>query len=698
MLLHFQYLLIAAILISISMYMYISLQIFEDSQSANDFIPKIIGVASFSVLISAAALMKGILLNAFLGFHSSPRYQVNISMAILVTVVVSSVVLINHRKHSYFYSRRKELFAGAAGFVAVIPVHRFDMLYYISTVVFLVAAGSFLHKGFFKYRMRHNVGLYFLFIASTSVVAAVVLSYYFEPLFFNTFNMGLLTFVMLGFFVFYISHYHEELNHKMCVLTEQEQTIKSKNRKLKEAIYQDAVVGIPNRIAFEEAVLENGDNCYVGLLNIRDFMSYNKLLGFARGNQILQELARILIEINTTNTTVYRYYSDKFIIIFKTNCIEEATHLAMATQSTIESMKFQGVAIRTYMGLYYLTKEEISSSENCCTDLYGALETASSMARNTSTSIYHYHSDDHEKERFATSLEIKLMEAIEKKRFQVFYQPQYDSKKLEINSFEALIRWKDGTTCIAPNEFIPLAEKKGLMGPITWQVIDTVFRDVSEHAFFSGRTVAINLSADQLVEDAFIEYVTAKKKLHALEAQRIVFEITETSLFNDIEKVKFTLSTLRKMGFQLSIDDFGAGYSSLFRISEHEIDEVKFDKSFIDDFQNPKTYAIMKKTAELFNSFGIRVVVEGVEKKEQLEMIEGFMIDLYQGYHFCKPAPLEKLMEMFSLEKPSGNKINNEGGQLNETTPYSLPARPGGTPGASAGRSGPGIAGGRFSG
>ena len=236
------------------------------------------------------------------------------------------------------------------------------------------------------------------------------------------------------------------------------------------------------------------------------------------------------------------------------------------------------------------------------------------------------------------------MEAIDLKKFRVFYQPQYDRHKLEIHSFEALIRWNDGERMIAPNEFIPLAEKKGFMGAITRQVIDIVFRDVSTIDLFDERSVAINLSTDQLVEDAFLDYVTEMKQTYALDTKRIVFEITETSLFQDIEKVNFTLSTLKKMGFQISLDDFGAGYSSLFRISEHDIDEVKFDKSFLEDIENPKTYAIMKKTAELFNSFGIRMVAEGVEKKEQLEVISGFMIDLYQGYYLCRPLPVDELM------------------------------------------------------
>lgn len=389
MLLQFQYLLIAAILSSISIYMYLSLQILKDSQSANVFVHRITGVASFAVLITAAVILKGILLNIFLETEHVPKYQTIVSVIILVMVLVASVGLISHPKYSYYYSRRVYYFMVVAGFVVIIPMAYFEVMYYISTAAFLVMTGSFIFKSFMKLRMRKNIGLYFLIIASSTIVVAVGLSHFFEPLFFNTFNLALLTFFMLGFFIFFTSYFHEELNHKVLVLSEQEQLISRQNRELKEIIYRDDVVGIPNRYAFEEALSGKSAPCYVGLLNIRDFMNYNKLLGFDRGNQILKELAKKLRTIDADNTDVFRYYSDKFMIIFKTDHFMEATRSALKIQSCIESMKFQGVAIRTYMGLYYLNSEELKTSENCCTNLYGALETASSMARSSSSSIYH---------------------------------------------------------------------------------------------------------------------------------------------------------------------------------------------------------------------------------------------------------------------------------------------------------------------
>lgn len=643
--LEFQHLLITAIITSVCFYIYLSLHILDNTGSASVYINKITGVATVAIFVTASIVLKGILLNVFLGINNSQKEQSVFSIIILICVILASFILINNKNLFYYYTERMKLVSISIITILIFPLNYISFFYYISSIFLSIVVGMFGYKCFYKYKIKKNVGLYFLFISTSAIVLGIILSYFFEALFFNTFVLALLLFLLVGFFIFYISFFHAELSSRIEKLIKQEEVIKDKNKELKKIIYTDDVIGIPNRIAFERDILMREESCYVGLLNIHDFMGYNKLLGFDRGNEILIELAGLLNKECSEKIALYRYYSDKFLIIFNSSNNEEVTDIFKNIQSTIEDGSFSGLKIRVYMGLYFLSSKEILSTQNCCINLYGELETAALMAKSTKCSLYNYNSNDHEREKNVALLEQKILNAISLKQFEMFYQPQYDNK-FKVVSFEALLRLWDGNNYISPMEIIELAEKKGLMGLITRQIIDIVFKDFSTNDVFKNRRVSINISPDQLVEEGFKEFVIDKIQEYSVDASRVVFEITETTLFNDIESTSTSLRFFRDLGIRISIDDFGTGYSSLFRFIEHEIDEVKYDKSFIDNISNYKTYLVMQKTIELFKDFKIRIVVEGVEEKEQMEMMKDLKIDLYQGFLFNKPSRIEDFSDI----------------------------------------------------
>ena len=636
--LEFQHLLITAIITSVCFYIYLSLHILDNTGSASVYINKITGVATVAVFVTASIVLKGIFLNVFLGINNSQKEQSVFSIFILTCVIVAAFILINNKSLFYYYNDRMRLISISIITILIFPLKYISFFYYISSIFLSIVVGTFGYKCFYKYKIKKNVGLYFLFISTCSIVLGIILSYFFEALFFNTFVLALLMFLLLGFFIFFISFFHGELSNRIKI-------IKDKNKELKKIIYTDDVIGIPNRIAFERDILMREESCYIGLLNIHDFMGYNKLLGFDRGNEILIELAEILNKECSERISLYRYYSDKFLIIFNSSNNEEVTDIFKNIQSTIEDGSFSGLKIRVYLGIYFLSKQEILATENCCINLYGELETAALMAKTTKSSLYNYNSNDHEREKDVALLEQKILNAISMKQFEMFYQPQYDNN-FKVVAFEALLRLWDGEKYLPPMEIIDLAERKGLMEPITRQIIEYVFKDFSTKKVFENRRVSINISPDQLVEEGFKEFVTDKIQEYSVDTSRLVFEITETTLFNDIETTSRSLNFFRGLGIRISIDDFGTGYSSLFRFTEHEIDEVKYDKLFIDNINNHKTYLIMQKTIELFKEFNIRVVVEGVEEKEQMEMMKDLKIDLYQGFLFNKPSRIEDFSDI----------------------------------------------------
>lgn len=164
--------------------------------------------------------------------------------------------------------------------------------------------------------------------------------------------------------------------------------------------------------------------------------------------------------------------------------------------------------------------------------------------------------------------------------------------------------------------------------------------------------MSINLSSIQLVESNFIVNITSLLEQYAINPEEIVFEITETALLYDLKKVEETIQTIKQLGYEISLDDFGTGYSSLNRFSKLNFDEVKFDRFFINDLYNDeKLKIIFSKSIELFNLFNLRIVVEGVENSEQEAILDLFAIDVYQGYYYAIPMPLESLLSFESEEK-----------------------------------------------
>ncbi|MBN2221304.1 MAG: EAL domain-containing protein [Vallitaleaceae bacterium] len=654
MLVQFQYLIIAAIAMSISIYIVFLSSILDHPELAGLTVDKILSTSLWFIIVTASIVTKGMFFNSFIDRNTSPKYQFTVSLLILSAIIIAALIIAN-KKSVYFYKDRYRFLMGSIILIIVIPVNSFSIYYYGSTLFLVLAVINFVRKCYYRLHMHNNLGLYFLVIASSGVLVGVIFSSFFNTLLFNTFVLGILSLVILGFFVFYILFFHEHLIHKITKLNEQKQIIKEKNVQLIDLLYKDDITPLPNRLAFEKRILDKNVPVYLGLLNVSDFMSYNKLLGFDRGNLILKELSEQLELFTSEKVSFYRYYSDKFIILFEDMKYKEVIELTQRMVTTIHKKRINGVIIRTYVGLYYF---DISrNNKNDFINVYGALETASSMSKSNKQNLYFYQSLDHEKEKNKTSFELKILDSIEKELFEVYYQPQYNPDK-SVNSFEALLRLRYDGENIPVMDIISIAERKGLMPAITKQVVNIVFHDISQYSIFKNKKVSINISPDLLVDDEFKDYLLTMYTNHHLEKGQIVIEVTETSLFNDVEKVNSTISYLKKIGFEISIDDFGTGYSSIFRFSEHDIDEVKFDKIFIQDIENPKTYRIMQKTIELFKSFDVRVVIEGVEEEQQLEAIQNFDIDLYQGYLFCRPQPIQDLLLTLSHEtSPSPRHI-----------------------------------------
>lgn len=244
-------------------------------------------------------------------------------------------------------------------------------------------------------------------------------------------------------------------------------------------------------------------------------------------------------------------------------------------------------------------------------------------------------------------IEQRLRLAIERQSLFLVYQPQLN-RDGQIYGVEALVRWQDEELgFVPPNEFIPVAESSGLMVRLGELIIEKSFVDMARLTGHVKQSIqmSINISVKQFIQVNFIEDLVAMIDRHKVEHSRITLEITENLFIEDLEKFAPICQRLHSLGFKLSLDDFGTGYSSLSMLKALPIDEVKIDKSFVDNIENDeKALNMVQNIIAIGKNFGMKVLAEGVETRHQRDQLTACGCDLIQGYFYSKPLPFEQLV------------------------------------------------------
>ena len=238
------------------------------------------------------------------------------------------------------------------------------------------------------------------------------------------------------------------------------------------------------------------------------------------------------------------------------------------------------------------------------------------------------------------SFEDDLLHALENDQFKVYYQPIADTVSREIYGYEALVRWFHPLRgMVPPTEFIPVAEKTGLINQLGEWVLKTACEEAAR--WEQPLKVSVNVSPIQLINTSLTDTVVAVLKKTGLDPRRLDLEITESDVFNENTRSLEILSQLREQGIQISIDDFGPGYSSLSRLSYFPFDKIKIDRSFVVNIPMQKDdLDIVRLIISMGKSLHMRIVAEGVETEEQLTSLQQLGCDLVQGYLIGKPGQL----------------------------------------------------------
>jgi EAL domain-containing protein (putative c-di-GMP-specific phosphodiesterase class I) len=245
------------------------------------------------------------------------------------------------------------------------------------------------------------------------------------------------------------------------------------------------------------------------------------------------------------------------------------------------------------------------------------------------------------------TIENNLRHALENKEFEVHYQPQVNLSTGKIEGMEALIRWNSKELgFVSPNDFIHIAEKTGLIVPIGNWVLETACKQnkLWLDKGLSYNSIAINVSSIQFIRPNFIDNIKDILAKENLPSVFLEIEITESLLMDSTEETINKLNDLRSMGIKISLDDFGTGYSSLNYLRQLPINVLKIDRSFVLEIcDKTEQRLIVDVIINLSHKLGYKVIAEGIETKEQLELLKDMGCDIGQGYYFSRPVNAEKM-------------------------------------------------------
>lgn len=418
--------------------------------------------------------------------------------------------------------------------------------------------------------------------------------------------------------------------------------LKKKNeKKIMELAFCDGLTGVGNEnwfLARCSEVLHQNKHEQYGIIyfDIDNFKVLNDTFGYKLGDRILCKIAGVLNGSMTDGEIYARIGSDNFAVFSSCGSAEDMIERCKAIQYKIRKSLDIRFEIVLSCGIYLLIPGE--------TDVNKALNKAN-MARSAIKGKQDYYAVYSEEigENIAQSaiLAEEMKKALEENQFEVAYQPKYSLKNGAMVGCEALLRWHHSEYGnISPGLFIPVAENCGLIDRIGRFVWDAVCQDIRGWIDAGMKTVpvSINLSRSELYREGTLQMMTRTLADYQIPHSLIEVEITETAALENLKSVKHILREIREDGFLISMDDFGTGYSSLSCLKEMPIDILKLDRSFLADIESDRRgMQVTSFVIALAHTLNLKVVIEGVETKEQAEIMRELNCDVVQGFYFSRP-------------------------------------------------------------
>jgi diguanylate cyclase (GGDEF)-like protein/PAS domain S-box-containing protein len=423
----------------------------------------------------------------------------------------------------------------------------------------------------------------------------------------------------------------------------------------------DYLTNLPNRLLLNDrlaqamaAARRQQQQLAVLFVDVDRFKHINDSLGHAIGDQLLLSVAGRLVASVRGSDTVSRQGGDEFVILLSS--IAHAEDAALSANKILTALGMPHhvgdhdlqITISMGIGVY---PDDGTDAETLVKNADIAMLSAKDNGRNN-YQFFKPDMNEHALER--QSLESGLRHALDRREFELYFQPKMDFETEAITGAEALIRWRQpGQGIVLPERFIPIAEQCGYIVPIGRWVLREACRQTQSwlDADLVPKSVAINISAVELRSKGFVEGVRDVLHETGLDARYLEFELTETALMQDPASTIAVLCALKDMGVRLTLDDFGTGYSSLSYLKRFPIDALKIDKSFVRGLcTNAGDANIVSAVINMGKSFGLRVIAEGVETREQFMRLQAQQCAEGQGHYFHAPVAAHEYAKLLGSD------------------------------------------------
>jgi diguanylate cyclase (GGDEF)-like protein len=448
---------------------------------------------------------------------------------------------------------------------------------------------------------------------------------------------------------------HEDLERRV-----QERTValEKATDDLQRLVLHDPLTDLPNRRLLKDRIehalaqrQRRGSGVALLFVDLDRFKTVNDSLGHNAGDQLLVHVARQLRGCVRPGDTVARLGGDEFVMLCEE--VPDLPSVMALAQRVLDALSEpfrvagQDETVTASIGIALALDDETTGTallSQADTAMYAAKKLGRAQA-----AVFQPHMSSHVAERH--QLETELRHGITHGQVKVHYQPVVEISTGRVTELEALVRWVHPERgLLLPAAFLELAEESGLIVPLGRLVLRQACLDTARMRRENANpdlSVAVNLSALELMQEDLISTVVAALDAAALPASALCLELTETGLINATEDTLARLNQLKRLGVKLAIDDFGTGYSSLTYLKRFPVDIIKTDRSFVTDMcTNTDDAAIVAAVIGLGHALGLRSVAEGVETPAQLEMLKQLGCDLGQGYHFSRPVTIDVIGTM----------------------------------------------------
>ncbi|MFZ6645852.1 putative bifunctional diguanylate cyclase/phosphodiesterase [Undibacterium sp. TJN25] len=437
--------------------------------------------------------------------------------------------------------------------------------------------------------------------------------------------------------------------------------IANREKEILRLAYWDTLTNLPNRARFVNMLNDaikhaesKEESCYVLMMDLDRFKHVNDVMGHRFGDLLLTQVAvRLSAELGQGATKPARLGGDEFAILLPNSSLAAAQELAARILKSLEkpiSIEDQTVDLGAGIGIAGFP-ENAKSAES----LLSHAEVAMYAAKQRNSGAVTYIPEIDKSSQQSLSLLSELRAALDHDAFRLYVQPKVALDTGKVIAVEALVRWiHPERGFIFPDQFIPFAEQTGFIRLLTRWVLEQAAQTCGEWKRQGlDLKMSVNLSTRDLLDQDLPNKFADILERHNVTPASFCLEITESAIMDDPIRAQQTLERLHAMGVDLSIDDFGTGYSSLAYLKSLPVDELKIDKSFVLKMeQDPDDVKIVRSTIDLGHNMGLRVVAEGVENKDVMQLLKEMGCDQAQGYFISRPMPAEQLQEWMRQWEP----------------------------------------------